>query len=144
MHCHYGPRCRSCAGRGREVASMRQFQRPIGDGLFHCMEIATAPLRPDGCGPAAPSCVTGVDLEPLRFYTREPKWNDEVESLCLDFRGRRVMASEKNFQLISAGRDDHVVCQYAMIAEDSFGLDFRHPMSVVQAFGISLSTLLWK
>merc|ERR1711998_786517 len=107
------------------------------------MEIATVPLRPDGCAPAAPPCVTGIEVEPLRLFTREPRWNEDVCSLVLDFKGRNVLASSKNFQLITAGRYDHIVCQYAKIGSNTFSLDVRHPMSVVQAFGISLSTLFW-
>lgn len=144
FHCHYGPKCRSCTGHGgREVARMRHFQQPIGEGIFKCMEIAAAPLRPDGCGPAMPPCVTGINVEPLRLFTREPKWNEDVCCLVLDFKGRNVMSSSKNFQLMTPGQYDHVVCQYAKVGDNTFSLDFRHPMSVVQAFGISLSTLFW-
>lgn len=145
IHCHYAPRCLSCGDQGgRELARMSHFRRSIGDGIFSCMEIAAAPLRPDGCGPAPPPCVTGIELGPLRLCTREPMWNDEVDSLVLAFKGRNVIASAKNFQLVSAKQNDRVVCQYAKIGHNSFSLDLRHPMSAVLAFGISLSTLLWK
>jgi len=77
------------------------------------------------------------------LVSRLPKWSEKVESLVLDFKGRRVQPSAKNFQLALEGQTERAVCQYGKVGPNSFGLDYRHPLTVAQAFGLSLTTLLW-
>lgn len=128
--CHYSPQhlaCGCCQGR-LEILDIHHSRQAVGDGVNHCMDIYA---------PASMHC------EEQRFVSKLPVWNDEVASLVLDFKGRRVLASAKNFQLAQEEHPGHVVCQYGKIGPDTFGLDFRYPMTVIQAFSISLTTLFW-
>jgi len=75
--------------------------------------------------------------------TKLPEWNEGVGSLVLDFKGRRISASAKNFQLAPTDRKEHVTCQFGKIGPDVFGLDFRYPLTVIQAFGMAMSTVHW-
>ncbi|CAE7873610.1 tub-1 [Symbiodinium sp. KB8] len=52
-------------------------------------------------------------------------------------------AQAKNFQLALRQKPQHVICQYGKLGPTNFGLDFRYPMSVIQAFGAAMSTLFW-
>jgi len=85
-------------------------------------------------------CVEG---ESQQLQTKQPVWNEEVSSLVLDFKGRTVQSSAKNFQLSLGARREHVVCQYGKIGTDKFSLDFRYPLSCVQAFALSMTTMFW-
>lgn len=60
------------------------------------------------------------------------------------FQHRHVLHSAKNFQLtVQDNGSEGVICQHAKIAEEAFCLDFKHPVSMIQAFSLSLSTLFW-
>lgn len=143
-YCYYAPNRFQCACHGkRQVAFIRHSQEEVGDGLFNCMDIECPGLAADGMPAMTCSAVRGDFPEVQRLTTKKPQWNDEIESLVLDFKGRKVLSSSKNFQLSLPGRPNSAVCQYGKISPNSFGLDFKHPLSVVQAFGISLTTLLW-
>lgn len=124
----------SCGGR-REILRSQHASALVGDGVNHCMEV-TVPAEAGGSG-------LGF-VEERRFVTRLPTWNDKLECLVLDFKGRRVQASAKNFQLVLEGGDaKRVVCQYGKMSPTTFGLDFRYPLTVAQAFGAALTTFCW-
>lgn len=75
-----------------------------------------------------------------------PVWNAARGSLSLKFaEGRVKKASAKNFSLMyGVGDDKRAVLQYGKCAKSTFVMDVRRPMSLVQAFGISLSVADWK
>mmetsp|Transcript_15361 Transcript_15361/g.31881 ORF Transcript_15361/g.31881 Transcript_15361/m.31881 type:complete len:288 (+) Transcript_15361:101-964(+) len=127
-----------CYGK-QELFRVRHSKMNIGDGINHCMDVE---LPPEGSLMA-----WGQDAKQKHkqriLTTRAPAWNDEVSSLVLDFKGRQILASAKNFQLSEDSSPDNVLCQYGKLGTNSFGLDFKYPLNVVQAFGISLTTLLW-
>jgi hypothetical protein len=139
--------------RGKQqVAFAKHGRTPVGDGIFNCMDVTIPGQQPDGSSSWCPalrqrqpdgtsSCDSGGGAQAL--ITKKPVWNEEVESLVLDFKGRRILPSAKNFQLALASRPDQVVCQYGKIGPSTFSLDFKFPLSVIQAFGLSLSTLMW-
>lgn len=153
-HCQFSPRhlsCGACCGK-QQVAFIRHSRINIGDGIFNRMEVSIPGLYSDesrviwcpklgrgdlGLEPVEGSC------ESQQLATKAPAWNDEVESLVLDFKARNVQSSAKNFQLSLGKRPEHVICQYGKIGTNAFSLDFRYPLSCVQAFGISLSTMSW-
>lgn len=141
--CWYSPKAlqRSVSSK-REVLCVRHTRRPVGSGISNCMEVFL-PTACDEASPEAWGADGGARNEEQMLITKMPVWNDEVESLVLDFKGRSVQPSAKNFQLATAERPKEVVCQYAKIGPNSFGLDFRYPMTVIQAFGSALTTLLW-
>lgn len=119
-----------CSRARREVAYIQHCRRWVGDAINHFMDVR---LPPDG---------QHFD-EDQWLVTRMPKWNEKVNSMTLDFKGRNVLSSEKNFQLCLEERPDHTICQYGKLGPHSFGLDFMYPLSVIQAFGISITTLMW-
>jgi len=124
--------CRCCGGRS-ELLRVRHEDVEIGDGVNHCMDVYVPSTRSD----------PNVG-ETIHLVSKMPTWNDSVECLVLDFKGRNVLASAKNFQLAVDGDDlERVVCQYSKVGGRSFGLDFTYPLTVAQAFGISLSTAFW-
>ncbi|CAD7698850.1 unnamed protein product [Ostreobium quekettii] len=71
---------------------------------------------------------------------KTPKWNDQLNAYCLNFKGRVTEASVKNFQLVPEDDQEHVVLQFGKIGEDTFTMDFMWPMSALQAFAICLTS----
>lgn len=151
-HCQFAPKHMSCGCHGKQqVAIIRHSRKPVGDGIFNCMEVLIPGLYSDGSrviwcpmlGRGDLGSTQCDDYETQTLVSKQPVWNDDVESMVLNFRGRNVMASAKNFQLGPSQKPEHVILQYAKIGPTTFSLDFRYPLSVVQSFGISLTTLFW-
>merc|ERR1711907_135281 len=83
----------------------------------------------------------------IELKTKLPKWNKQTKSLVLDFSGRVKKASARNFQLCpkeGEGKDEHVFLQYGKVKKNHYALDFRHPLSPLQALGIALSVKKWQ
>jgi len=78
------------------------------------------------------------------LLNRKPKWNDDIAAYVLNFGGRVTMASVKNFQLVRISDDDHIILQFGRVGEQKFTMDFTHPLTPLQAFGICLSSLDFK
>lgn len=141
-HCRRVPRRRQCSAK-RRLARVRHSRVQVGDGVFNCMDVQIPGLHDAGIPVIKCAATSEVWPYPQRLVARKPKWNDELDSLVLDFKGRKILSSARNFQLATSERPEHVVCQYSKIGPDTFGLDFRYPLSVAQAFGISLTSLHW-
>jgi hypothetical protein len=97
---------------------------------------------------------------PLILKNKPPRWHEQLQCWCLNFRGRVTVASVKNFQLIaavpppSAGAgtpaavpatqpavdQDKVILQFGKVGKDMFTMDYRYPLSAFQAFAICLSS----
>lgn len=151
-NCQFAPKHMSCACSGKQqVAFMRHHRRPVGEGIFNSMEVHVPGLYSDESRVIwCPKLGRGDLSEPidnsyhsLHLGTKQPVWNDQVESLVLDFKGRSVLSSAKNFQLSPEHKPEHVICQYGKIGQNTFSLDFRYPLSVIQAFGTALTTMFW-
>jgi hypothetical protein len=145
----HSPNC--CCGK-QQVAFIKQSRETKGDGVFNHMEVHVPGLYSDDSRviwcPKLGRGDLGLDAdsnghESQKLVTKSPEWNDEVESLVLNFKGRNIVSSAKNFQLTLAQRPEHVICQYGKIGTNTFSLDFRYPLSVIQSFGIALSTIFW-
>ena len=109
----------------------------------------------------------------LQLESREPEWDPSAGAHSLNFHGRVSMASVKNFQLELVGEaadglgtpSDHeehraggvpgeapstrpsakaLIMQFGKQDKDVFALDFRHPLSPVQAFALGLTALARK
>jgi tubby and related proteins len=97
---------------------------------------------------------------PLVLRNKVPRWHEQLQCWCLNFRGRVTVASVKNFQLIastvpsqpappepqasgsssSSSSHDSVILQFGKVAKDMFTMDYRYPLSAFQAFAICLSS----
>lgn len=73
------------------------------------------------------------------LQNKSPKWNEQIGAYVLNFDGRVTMASVKNFQLVFENSQD-VILQFGRIGKDKFTMDFKYPLSPIQAFGICLSS----
>ncbi|KGN46018.1 tubby-like F-box protein 8 [Cucumis sativus] len=98
---------------------------------------------------------------PLILRNKPPRWHEQLQCWCLNFRGRVTVASVKNFQLIAAtepsstatnqsqpnqhaqsSQSDHdkIILQFGKVGKDMFTMDYRYPLSAFQAFAICLSS----
>lgn len=94
---------------------------------------------------------------PLVLRNKPPRWHEQLQCWCLNFRGRVTIASVKNFQLIGAPQSaavgpattaqpvaapghDKIILQFGKVAKDMFTMDYRYPLSAFQAFAICLSS----
>ncbi|GAB2282740.1 Tubby-like F-box protein 5 [Dionaea muscipula] len=87
--------------------------------------------------------------ELLSLKNKSPRWHEQLQCWCLNFRGRVTVASVKNFQLVAAVEPHHnvpaaeqekVILQFGKIGKDIFTMDYRYPLSAFQAFAICLSS----
>ncbi|XP_068658569.1 tubby-like F-box protein 3 [Aristolochia californica] len=92
--------------------------------------------------------LTGVQREgALVLKNKAPRWHEQLQCWCLNFRGRVTVASVKNFQLVAspengpAGQEhEKVLLQFGKVGKDLFTMDYRYPISAFQAFAICLSS----
>jgi len=150
-HCRFYPKHLSCACRGKQqVAFIQHTRKAIGDAVSTVMDVHIPGLYSDGsrvvwCPALGRGDLSSVpksgNHETQRLTTRRPAWNDAAESLVLDFKGHNIVSSAKNFQLALQQKPDHVICQFGKVGPTTFSLDFKYPLSVIQAFGISLTTV---
>lgn len=94
--------------------------------------------------------------KPLVLRNKAPRWHEQLQCWCLNFRGRVTVASVKNFQLIAANQPsagaptpsqpapssdhDKIILQFGKVGKDMFTMDYRYPLSAFQAFAICLSS----
>lgn len=106
---------------------------PIEDGAAIYTEEAKQPSTPSS----------------LVLYNKLPRWHEHLHCWCLNFHGRVMVASVKNFQLTTpAGTgeswgvqdDETVILQFGKIEDDVFTMDYRQPLSAFQAFAICLTS----
>jgi hypothetical protein len=83
-----------------------------------------------------------LEIQPLRVHTKVPVWDEELESLVLNFQDRTVQSSPMNFMLRTED-DESIILQHAKMAANTFGLDYRYPLSTIQAFAVALTALSW-
>ncbi|KAK4794273.1 hypothetical protein SAY86_012267 [Trapa natans] len=93
--------------------------------------------------------------QPLVLRNKAPRWHEQLQCWCLNFRGRVTVASVKNFQLIAANQPpagaptpsqpapsdhDKIILQFGKVDKDVFTMDYQYPLSAFQAFAICLSS----
>ncbi|KAK8527499.1 hypothetical protein V6N13_085328 [Hibiscus sabdariffa] len=79
---------------------------------------------------------------------KAPRWHEHLQCWCLNFHGRVTVASVKNFQLAatveqsqSGGKEEEeTVLQFGKVADDTFTMDYRQPLSAFLAFAICLTS----
>lgn len=151
-HCCMAPPHLSCARHGKQqLAVIRQSRHAVGDGVSNSMNSIIPGLYTDGnavvwcpmVGKSDLGMAPSNSLETQHLVTCKPVWNEEVECLVLDFKGRNIVSSAKNFQLALRQKPQHVICQYGKLSDTNFGLDFKYPLSTIQAFSIAMTTIFW-
>ncbi|KAK4840917.1 hypothetical protein QYF36_021388 [Acer negundo] len=99
--------------------------------------------------PSASPILTPGSPGPLILKNKAPRWHEQLQCWCLNFKGRVTVASVKNFQLVAAVEASHnvsnedqekVILQFGKIGKDIFTMDYRYPLSAFQAFTICLSS----
>ncbi|KAM3225667.1 hypothetical protein ACQJBY_058413 [Aegilops geniculata] len=107
------------------------------------MEFSSTSLSADLSGPISTS------EAPLLLKNKAPRWHEQLQCWCLNFRGRVTVASVKNFQLVAlvdpslgvpAAEQEKVILQFGKIGKDIFTMDYRYPLSAFQAFAICLTS----
>lgn len=84
---------------------------------------------------------TNGDTDDMIVYqNKSPAWNEQLGAFCLNFNGRVTEASVKNFQLVETDESDDVVCQFGKISDNEFTMDYKYPMSALQAFAVCLTS----
>ncbi|XP_047311817.1 tubby-like F-box protein 2 [Impatiens glandulifera] len=88
--------------------------------------------------------------EPLMLRNKLPRWHEQLQCWCLNFKGRVTVASVKNFQLsvavdsslpnVPLSEKEKVILQFGKIGKDIFTMDYSYPLSAFQAFAICLSS----
>lgn len=150
--CQYAPPHLSCSQLGKQqVAFIRHSHEAIDHGLWNCMDLHIPGLYSNGQRVVwCPKLGLGDLADPTferreahRLITIKPSWNAEVESLVLDFVGRDIISSAKNFQLALQQKPKHIICQYGKTGSSTFALDCRYPLSLVQAFAAAMTTVFW-
>ena len=90
-----------------------------------------------------PNAMTVILPDGFTLRTRKPKWTEE-RGYSLDFRGRVVIASKKNFILLNSGDDvgpdDSIVMLFGKFTKNVFNLDLAPPMSPLLGFAVALTT----
>lgn len=130
----------SCEAFGGQVLShVKHYKETIGEGISLCMDADIPFVCPDA------SREVWCPLKPgpkdqMELTSKRPTWNPRLASLAMDFQGRIQCASAKNFQLCL---DDQVILLFGKKKQGTFILEFEHPLSPAQAFGIALTTTFW-
>jgi len=125
--------------RHEEVLFVEHSRSKVGDGLNYSLDVEFE----SRCSDPGLSCQEDGRFV-NRLVTRQAVWNEEMQTLVLDFKDRAVIPSAKNFQVVREGSPQCIVCQHGKIASDTFALDFRAPMSIAQAFAMSVTTVFWE
>ncbi|CAD6191773.1 unnamed protein product [Caenorhabditis auriculariae] len=71
---------------------------------------------------------------------KNPIWNEDTQSYVLNFHGRVTQASVKNFQIVHEADQEYIVMQFGRVSDEHFTMDFRYPLSALQAFGIAMTS----
>ena len=83
-----------------------------------------------------------LDDTVVHLANRKPRWNEHIQGYVLNFSKRVSEASVKNFQLVN--KSDDVILQFGKVSKDDFSLDFKYPLSPLEAFGVALSAFDFK
>jgi len=89
----------------------------------------------------------------LEFDTLKPSWNEDLQAWTLNFNSRVKLPSKKNFMLVPDPRNEvmeeefgsETVClRFGKVKKHHFTLDFRHPISPIQALAIAATSFTQK
>nr|CAD1833357.1 unnamed protein product [Ananas comosus var. bracteatus] len=81
-----------------------------------------------------PSPFSGQKEAKLVLKNKAPRWHEQLQCWCLNFRGRVTVASVKNFQLVASEEngpasqeEEKVILQFGKVGKDLFTMDYRYP-----------------
>ncbi|KAL8166073.1 hypothetical protein V2J09_007572, partial [Rumex salicifolius] len=133
--------------------------RTRGPRRMHCTihSIPLASIQEGGIAPTPTTFIKPVDVSitsskepPLTLKNKVPRWHEQLQCWCLNFKGRVTVASVKNFQLVAdmnictnilaVEEQEEVILQFGKIGKDIFTMDYQYPLSAFQAFAICLSS----
>ncbi|OAY76552.1 Tubby-like F-box protein 14 [Ananas comosus] len=171
MHCIMHSIPASALDAGGTVPSCQPdsdglFSRSILDESFNSVSFSKSSvdfgsarfsdITAAGAGAGADDGDEEGKARPLVLRNKAPRWHEQLQCWCLNFRGRVTVASVKNFQLIAATQPsagaptpsqpapppehDKIILQFGKVAKDMFTMDYRYPLSAFQAFAICLSS----
>lgn len=152
-----GPRKLNCTMHSIPVSSIQEGgNAPTPISLPNSIDggMSSPSLASQEKGPminfSSTSLTVPIDFqEPLVLKNKAPRWHEQLQCWCLNFRGRVTVASVKNFQLVAAVEPHHniseaeqekVILQFGKIGTDIFTMDYCYPLSAFQAFAICLSS----
>lgn len=157
-----GPRRMHCTMHTIPVSSIQEggsAPAPAPATFSYCLDETFSPLTTSEVRKQDSASVTpirgkskqlnGNISEPLILKNKTPRWHEQLQCWCLNFRGRVTVASVKNFQLVAAvspsenvpaSEQEKVILQFGKIGKDIFTMDYRYPLSAFQAFAICLSS----
>ncbi|URE30910.1 tubby-like F-box protein [Musa troglodytarum] len=148
-----GPRRMRCTMHSIPVSSVREGGSVAAPSSFIYsvdQRLSGLPVS-KGKQPVTGFSSTGLDESnaPVRINNKAPRWHEQLQCWCLNFRGRVTVASVKNFQLVAAAdpsrhvspaEQEKVVLQFGKIGKDIFTMDYQYPLSAFQAFAICLTS----
>jgi len=81
----------------------------------------------------------------VQLRTAQPIWREKINSWTLDFEGRVKIPSKKNFKIkcpteFGGKQDTDWVMLFGKVTKDRFCLDYKAPLSIIQAFSIALTS----
>eukprot|EP00930_Biecheleria_cincta_P047254 TRINITY_DN32711_c0_g1_i1.p1 TRINITY_DN32711_c0_g1~~TRINITY_DN32711_c0_g1_i1.p1 ORF type:complete len:338 (-),score=55.31 TRINITY_DN32711_c0_g1_i1:12-1025(-) len=105
----------------------------------------TASLTPKNGRSFFPQLMPEEGSDSIHLWTKLPIWNSEFEALILKFEERSMLqSSPRNFMVCGPeGPEARPVFQHAQIAPNTWCLDFKNPLSSIQAFALAMSSVDW-
>ncbi|KAE8705004.1 Anaphase promoting complex 10 isoform 1 [Hibiscus syriacus] len=140
------------------ACNYRRRHCPYTFGITAILDDQPSPLpSPNGKGQLMETSSPSLEVtplfsvgsgEPLTLKTKAPRWHEQLQCWCLNFRGRVTVASVKNFQLVAAvepannvspEEQDKVILQFWENRQGHLhhGFDTLYPF---QAFAVCLSS----
>lgn len=86
------------------------------------------------------------DKESVYLQSIEPLYDPKTKSFAVDFQRTGLKQSKRNFQIHHCDDDNQedVIVQCGKLKSKTFVLDFKFPLSIVQAFSLALVSFSWK
>ncbi|KAL4372601.1 hypothetical protein AHAS_Ahas06G0282100 [Arachis hypogaea] len=155
-----GPRRMRCAMHSIPVSSIQEggtaptplnFTNFLNDHECTTLSLSKAkkPVTETGSASTLSTPESSHCARELVLKNKAPRWHEQLQCWCLNFKGRVTVASVKNFQLVAAvepsqnvstAEQEKVILQFGKIGKDIFTMDYRYPLSAFQAFAICLSS----
>jgi len=120
-------------------ANMRKTEFVLSDGMHSVRcEVVYSPDK-TADDPRGVRVLLSDDHCQTLLVNKQPEWSERLQSFVLDFNGRVKLPSIKNFQLARNSNSPDILFQFGRISETDFALDFKHPFTLLQAFGVAIS-----